>query len=83
VVVTKETSEADPANVGQAPIWFSAGACALYFTLMWLCVAAKPALGVVIVPGLSVGIALTVGGVLLGMGMTWIYVRQANGIDQQ
>jgi len=71
----------DPARLGLKPIWFSAGVCAVYFSLMWLCVFAKPFLGLFVAPGLTIGTALTVGSILIGIAMTWIFVSQVNAAD--
>jgi uncharacterized membrane protein (DUF485 family) len=55
--------------------------CVIYFALLWLSVSAKTFLGTLIAPGLSVGIALTLFGIVASIGLTWWFVRNANAND--
>lgn len=51
---------------------------AIYFGFILLIAFAKPAMGELIVPGLSVGILLGFLVILATWGVTWIYVSWAN-----
>jgi uncharacterized membrane protein (DUF485 family) len=69
------------ARLSGAAIWSSAIICVIYFALLWLSVSAKAFLGTLIAPGLSVGIALTLLGIVAAIGLTWWFVRDANARD--
>ena len=50
----------------------------VYFGFILLVAYNKPLLGTVVRPGLSVGLALGLGVILVAWAVTWIYVRWAN-----
>jgi uncharacterized membrane protein (DUF485 family) len=52
---------------------------AVYFGFIAAVAWARPALGTLIVPGLSVGIALGALVIVAAWLLTWVYVRWANG----
>lgn len=57
----------------------TAAVCALYFGFILAVAFARDALGTLLVPGLSVGIALGAAVIVGAWLLTWIYVRWANG----
>jgi uncharacterized membrane protein (DUF485 family) len=69
------------ARISGAAIWSSAIICVIYFALLWLSVSAKAFLGTLIAPGVSVGITLTLLGIVAAIGLTWWFVRDANAKD--
>jgi len=69
------------ARLSGAAIWSSAIICVIYFALLWLSVSAKAFLGTLIAPGVSVGITLTLLGIVAAIGLTWWFVREANAKD--
>jgi len=68
----------DKPILGATSLSFSAIIVLIYFLLLTLSVFAKPLLGMILVPGLSFGILLTVGGILVSIALTWQFVRAAN-----
>ncbi|MCU0985136.1 MAG: DUF485 domain-containing protein [Acetobacteraceae bacterium] len=57
----------------------TAGMILAYFGFVALVAFAKPAMGTLIVPGLSVGILLGALVIVAAWGLTYVYVRWANG----
>jgi len=58
--------------------WLTAVMMVLYFGFILLIAYAKPLLGSVVVPGLSLGIALGALVIVAAWVLIWIYVRWAN-----
>jgi uncharacterized membrane protein (DUF485 family) len=68
----------DKPNLSTTSLSFSAIIILIYFLLLTLSVFAKPLMGTVLLPGLSVGLLLTVAGILVSIALTWQFVRSAN-----
>jgi uncharacterized membrane protein (DUF485 family) len=71
----------ETSRITGAAVWSSIVICIIYFALLCLSIWAKAFLGILIVPGLSVGIALTLLGIAISIGLTWLFVKNANSID--
>ena len=56
----------------------TAGVVAVYFGFIGAVAFAKPALGIQIVPGLSIGILCGAAVIVAAWALTWVYVRWAN-----
>jgi uncharacterized membrane protein (DUF485 family) len=73
-----ETAAMDKPHLSARAVSFSAIIIVIYVLLLTLSVFAKPLVGTVLFPGLSVGILLTVAAILLSIALTWQFVRSAN-----
>src|ERR1700688_2630235 len=76
--ITMKTS-----RLSNAAMWSSASICVIYFGLLWGSVSARAFLGALVAPGLSVGIALTLFGIVAAIGLTWWFVRDASARDSR
>jgi uncharacterized membrane protein (DUF485 family) len=74
----KTTAAMDKPHLNARSVSFSAIIILIYVLLLTLSVFARPLVGTVLLPGLSVGILLTVAGILLSIALTWQFVRSAN-----
>jgi uncharacterized membrane protein (DUF485 family) len=72
------TAAMDKPHLSARSVSFSAIIILMYVLLLTLSVFAGPLVGTVLLPGLSVGILLTVAGILLSIALTWQFVRSAN-----
>jgi uncharacterized membrane protein (DUF485 family) len=71
-------SAMDKPHLSAMSVSFSVIIILIYFLLLTLSVFAKPLVGTILLPGLSVGILLSVAGILLSIALTWQFVRSAN-----
>jgi uncharacterized membrane protein (DUF485 family) len=74
----RKTAAMDKPHLSAKAVSFSAIIIVIYVLLLTLSVFAKPLVGTVFLPGLSVGILLTVAAILLSIALTWQFVRSAN-----
>jgi uncharacterized membrane protein (DUF485 family) len=59
-------------------LWLTAAVVALYFGFIGAVAFARPLLGRMLAPGLSLGIALGAAVIVAAWLLTWVYVRWAN-----
>jgi len=59
-------------------LWLTAAVVAVYFGFIGAVAFARPALGLLLAPGLSLGIVLGAAVIVVSWALTWVYVRWAN-----
>ena len=62
-------------GISRAAIYSSAAICIIYSAIFYFSVSAKVLLGLLIAPGLSLGIAFILFGIASAIGLTWLFVN--------